>query len=265
MRIVFAWWNTSLSPLGKRQSTIEHKKIAFAVLEDLIVTYGVDCLALGEITIHDIAEFLEQSGVLGYEFFDGTERRGRLQFDTGVLYRSDVLLFHESKILDDGVAGGKLKIGNHIHFRITKSNESLHVIVSHWPSRLWRQQNGAERNVLGVRLRDYVDKFFPANDATRAPKNEIVPKVILLGDYNDEPFDQPLAEQLKATRDRRRVQRNPMLFYNPFWRHLGESKPYINGDVYRGCAGSYFYSSVYPTCWHTFDQIIFSSAFLGGS
>ena len=91
----------------------------------------------------------------------------------------------------------------------------------------------------------------------------IVPHVVLLGDFNDEPFDRSLAEQVLATRDRGRARRGGCLLYNPFWRCLGEREPHVPGTVPRTYAGSYFHRRGASTQWRTFDQIIFSAPFLG--
>ena len=101
-----------------------------------------------------------------------------------------------------------------------------------------------------------------AFDEIRKPYSH-PPKVIFLGDFNDEPFAPALAEHLLATRDRKLVRNCGKYLYNPFWRHLGEREPHIPGKPCRSYAGSCFYSAGKDTHWRTFDQIIFSSAFLG--
>jgi len=59
MRISFAWWNTGLSPLGRRRATPEQLAIAQRVVLYLATNIRVDCLALGEVTSEDVADFLE--------------------------------------------------------------------------------------------------------------------------------------------------------------------------------------------------------------
>jgi len=256
-RITFAWWNTSLSPTGKARANSKEKKVASEVIRYLTRQLCVDCLAIGEITADDVAEILETCNLSDYAFYDGTPKSGRLQFDTGLLYRKANLFLLDATPLIVARGNRSLRLANRVDFLTPGSQKPLHLFVSHWPSRLWCERNGADRHVLGLRLRDAVNAL---HEFYRAQAN-----VILLGDYNDEPFDGSLAEQLLAVRDRRLVRRNPMLLYNPFWRHLGESAPHVPGKPCRSYAGTCFYKSGVETHWRTFDQIIFSSAFLGRS
>ena len=99
-----------------------------------------------------------------------------------------------------------------------------------------------------MRLRDEVDTLISQHDSN--------PLFVLLGDYNDEPFDESLSDLLMATRDFALASRKKYLLYNPFWNHLNSTP---NQDL---PSGSYFYKSGALTQWHTFDQIIFSHAFL---
>ena len=52
------------------------------------------------------------------------------------------------------------------------------------------------------------------------------------------------------------AKKKPHLLYNPFWKYLGARSFDIESS------GSYYYKSGKLTQWHTFDQIIFSRAFL---
>ncbi|HEX7893376.1 MAG TPA: hypothetical protein VF447_04230 [Terriglobales bacterium] len=133
-------------------------------------------------------------------------------------------------------------------------SEPLHVFISHWSSRLNVQQFQPERHVLGVRLRDAVNAIL---------EKESRAKIVLLGDYNDEPFDAPIAEHLMATRDRRLATRRKHLLYNPFWRHMTSCDEGVEPTV--SDRGSYFHKAGSVTQWRTFDQMMFSSAFLGSS
>ena len=90
----------------------------------------------------------------------------------------------------------------------------------------------------------------------------VKPAIILIGDFNDEPFDPSLAHHLLATRDRELARSNTDFFYNPFWRHLGESHFYIPETETTSFGGTCFCRSDPGTHWRTLDQIIFSSSFL---
>lgn len=91
--------------------------------------------------------------------------------------------------------------------------------------------------------------------------------MILLGDYNAELFADSLTIGLSSTRDITRVRKKPLLLYNPFWRHLGEAKIYKQGidTTIKNRCGSDYYKSGSITRWYTFDQMLFSSYFIGNS
>lgn len=148
-----------------------------------------------------------------------------------------------------------LKLANRLDFIFPGSEKLLHIFVAHWPSRLWCPPDSSYRHALGMHLRNLIDDI---NREEGSPAY-----TVLLGDFNDEPYDRSLSEQLLAVRDRSLVRRNPELLYNPFWRHLGDAVPYYPGVEPKGCCGSCCSASSQDTHWRTFDQIIFSSAFLG--
>lgn len=257
MRLSLAWWNTSLSPLGNPRATDEQKAVALEVVRYLTKEVKVDCLALGEIIESDLDYFLTKLDLKDYALFDGAIKEGRLQFDTGAIYRKDSLMLCDTKSFIASRGSHSLKVANRLDFIAIDLDIPLHLFISHWPSRNWCERNSADRHALGMQLRAAVEEL---NEIYGAPAN-----VILLGDYNDEPYDSSLAEQLLAVRDRGLVSKKPELLYNPFWRHLGETHPYIKGTTNNSFSGSCFHKNGLDTQWRTFDQIIFSSAFIGRS
>lgn len=246
--ITFAWWNTSLSPLAKSRATESDQKLALDIIGYMISTSKVDFIALGEVSEGDIDFFRKHSILYGYEIKVGVSSVGRSRFDTCYIFNTNKILVSNLSNIVSNRGGCKLKIAQKLDLVVEGFETPVHVFVSHWPSRLWCSENGADRHFLGLRLRDAIDdliEFYQFN-----------PYIILLGDYNDEPFDKSLSEQVMATRDINLAKKRKHLFYNPFWKHLS-----INYSDY-GSSGSYYYKSGKLTQWHTFDQIIFSHAFL---
>jgi hypothetical protein len=256
-RLSFAWWNTSLSPLGKQRANKEQQTRAVEVISYLIAGLGIDCLALGEVVLEDVNNLMTQAKLDDYQFFNGTLKAGRLQFDTGILYRKNAFSLINDTSLISFRGSHNFKVAHRIDFMVPETDKPFHIFVSHWPSRLWCERHSADRDVLGIRLRDAIEEL---NNSYGG-----IAHAILLGDFNDEPFDRSLSEQLLATRDRRLAHKNPTLLYNPFWRCLGEALPQIPGSSPISYSGSYFHKSGRETQWRTFDQIIFSSTFLGHS
>ncbi|ASF46087.1 endonuclease/exonuclease/phosphatase family protein [Methylovulum psychrotolerans] len=252
--LTFAWWNTSLSPptLRKvRRASDEEKQIAIKVIYCLLLDFAIDFLALGEISKDDVTLLRSLDGLEGYRIESGVSQSGKVIFDTCFIYRPDRLQISTPIDIDYARGGKRMKIAQKIGVQLIDGTW-FYLLVSHWQSRRYCPESDADRHLLGIRLRDAVDDIID--------NSESAPYIILLGDYNDEPFDVPLSRQLMATRDKAWVikQRKKQLLYNPFWRHL--SYPNLQALDY---AGTYYYKKGSTTKWHTFDQIMVSSAFLG--
>jgi hypothetical protein len=127
-------------------------------------------------------------------------------------------------------------------------------LVTQAPSRLWDHERSPKRSILGTRLRDSIEEL--------KKSYEYAPQIIIVGDFNDEPFDESLAGHLRATRDRGLAMRKDSYFYNPFWRHLGQTLPYSPLVDSENPCGTVSYNRDDETRWRTFDQIIVSSSFL---
>jgi hypothetical protein len=251
-----AWWNTSLSPLGRCRADEEDKKMASQIISLMVNDLHVDCLALGEVTTDDLHYIADFCSIKDYQIFDGTLKEGRLLFDTGLMYNKRRLEILDSSNITANYGKQALKIAQRIDFRVSETREQLHIYILHWPSRLWCAEDSAIRDTFGVRLRDSIEDFkkhysFPSS-----------PQIILLGDFNDEPFNKSLAGHLLATRDRTLAKDSDLFFYNPFWRHLGETSPHSRGLRSDSICGTYFHRTGTETKWRTFDQIIVSSSFL---
>jgi len=254
--LLLGWWNTSLSPVGKQRADARSQKIAEAIVKILIDIEGLDCLALGEVTSEDLQNLKKSIDSTHYDVDWGEMRKSRLFFDVGIIYNTQRLYLNDSRLVIDRHGKQALKVARRIDFTIIDTNEPVHVFISHWPSRLWCSEHDAKRDTLGMRLRDAIEGV---KEAYQDPYD---PQIILLGDYNDEPFARSLAEHLPASRDRTLVNLNAHYFYNPFWRLLGESLPHSNNMTSKSFAGTYFHKKGNVTRWLTFDQIMVSSSFL---
>jgi Endonuclease/Exonuclease/phosphatase family len=255
-KLSIAWWNTSLSPSAKLRAcdkqritpgaTDEERQIAIQVILHLLLVEQVDFLVLGEIANEDISAFQQDPNLDDYTIESGISKTGHIAFDTCFIYHPDKIAIDNRCDIDTGKSGKKLKIAQKLILQVAITQQPFYLFVSHWASRLWCQENDADRHLLGMRLRDDVDNILSNNSEL----------IILLGDYNDEPFDDSLARQLGATRDKALVKRKPNLLYNPFWQHL----TYPDADL--NYAGTYYHKNGKETKWRTFDQIIVSSAFI---
>ncbi len=256
MKLTLIWWNTSLAPLSNTPASEIHLNIVCSVLEWFVEQLQADFIALGEIN-DDYFNYLEQNcNISGFQWLNLSSRDKRITFDTCVLVREDKLQILDTQNLIVHRAANSAKIGQKLIVAIADYDKHLHIFLSHWTN--IRDCNEADRQHLGIRLRDEVNAILYTDGST---------PVILLGDYNAEPFADSLTIGLESTRDVVRARKKPLLLYNPFWRHLGEARTYKQGvdTTVKNRCGSYYYKSGSITRWHTFDQMLFSSCFIGGS
>lgn len=123
--------------------------------------------------------------------------------------------------------------------------------VVHLPSKMYSEDSDNEEII-----RELLSNI---NDLREIEKNR---NVVLMGDFNMNPFDPPMidATALQAISSREMVlrrekrnyrKRSREFYYNPMWNFLGDEKRPI---------GSYYYSAVQNRAmyWNTFDQFIVS-------
>jgi hypothetical protein len=116
--------------------------------------------------------------------------------------------------------------------------DSLHIFINHWPSRWGGQEKTAPaRNFVAGILKKSCDSIFAVNKEAN---------IIIMGDFNDNPTDESLAEVLHALMPKQNAPTNAL--YNLML------APYKRGE------GSYYYS--YGKEWNMLDQIIVSGNLL---
>ena len=111
--------------------------------------------------------------------------------------------------------------------------ELIHLIVNHWPSRGADETKRIAAAKVNNKIIDSLRSIY---------KN---PKIITMGDFNDDPFDKSIKKVLGAKKDRKDVGKKDM--YNPFETILVDQG--IGTNAYRDK-------------WQLFDQIIISEGFL---
>lgn len=252
------WWNTSLSPTGRRERSTQADRVtAFGLIDLFIGILSIDVICLGEMSADDVVAMKAECSLSEYSIYEGFSRAGRSNFDVCVLYKTSTLFLIDQQEIISFSSNKTLKVGQRIDFGLADNETLIHIFVSHWPSRLWCDENHIDRHHLGIRLRDAVEKIIDIDELAH---------VIVMGDFNDEPFAKALEGHLKASRDRALVSRNHDFMYNPFWRHMVSNATYsLKSPRTPSYGGSYYYKSGGLTKWHTFDQIIFSSSFIGNS
>ncbi len=120
---------------------------------------------------------------------------------------------------------------------LTGPADTLHLFANHWPSRWGGQAETAPyRNHAASVLRSVIDSLFLVSPAA---------KIVVMGDFNDEPHDESLKRFLGAGFDYDAPE--PGRLYNISW----EIKKQGQG------------SSKYQGIWYLFDQFIVSGGLMG--
>ncbi len=165
---------------------------------------------------------------------------------------------------------------------VKATGQRLLVLVNHWPS---RSQGKFETEPLRIataeRCGRVVDEHLRFNRAdfmalpdTAATRQAIIDRwnrnILLMGDFNDEPFDRSILDSLQATKDMDRMEEDVKIaasknkpssdgylgrkahLFNCMWPHLG-----------RADEGSYYFAGSTNT-FSVLDQIIVSRGLLLG-
>jgi exonuclease III len=262
MELKIAWWNTGMSPPTTKKSAQNKRgdEGFLIVLRHLLVEDEVDLLGLCEVGPSEISAI----GV----FLDGLEgghlKVCSLYSSKGNSINDFCVIFDERKLsyIDHQYVNRKdeakvfYKAGVKVVFSVC--GESIfNVYLSHWQSRRSVPEK-PHRAGLGNALRISINTVFEASGDNS--------HIILMGDFNDDPYEESMTNHLKATRDKSFVLENKRVLYNPFWREMGALIPYVHTDQqlwsypYGTC---YYKKNIEMTYWKTFDQILFSSSFFG--
>lgn len=250
------WWNTGCSPNAKQNRATPQEFLVLYKAIDYIFNCGAHLLILCEFSENDVAKTQEQFAgrqpSLGFYALNRGE--GRSKFDAAILYRTDAIEISSELNLIFKRNGSDLRIGQQFVVSKIGTREPFHVIASHWSSRLWLDEYNPMRNELAGKLRDKVDQIL---------EDDADANLVLIGDYNDEPFNSPIAQTLLATRSFTLAQQRPSLLYNPFWRHLSCYEHRIHRTP-RSSSGTYFHKTGKVTQWRTFDHMMISGALASG-
>jgi len=119
----------------------------------------------------------------------------------------------------------------------TKSGDTLHIFVNHWPSRMGGQAaSDPKRRYAASVVRNKVDSLF---------NTDINPKIIIMGDLNDYPDNESLTQVLKAKPEYENIQSEEL--YNLAF--------YLQNSKNKG-------THKHEAHWGVLDQIIISGALL---
>lgn len=169
--------------------------------------------------------------------FDSPEARG---VDVAFFYRPDVFKIegqHPVRTVIPSLPGFKTR--DILTMWGTIENEPFFFMVAHWPSRLGgKEASEFKRIAVGQQMRSIADSVLKANPAT---------KVVMMGDFNDDPTDKSIAKGLGAKFKQKDLQ--PGDLYNPY------------ADMLKAGYGTLAYGDA----WNIFDNIVVSENLAKGS
>jgi hypothetical protein len=246
------WWNTSLSPpvSSLRGVSSDQKKSSIASLIKYFMELEYEFICLGEVSYTDLQYFDKEivPQQLGYYCAKGVDQVGRLYFDTCIYYRKlHKLIRHDSSDVSNFFmrSGSRsFKYGQKYKFDLS-TKEKMIFYLSHWPSQI----NNVDLQIASVaeRLRTDIENELP-----------LIEHIVLIGDYNVEPYDKAIVHHLQSSREKQVVLKKPNVLYNPCWKFLTVSQ---TSDPRYG-EGTYYYSNGNFHHWYAIDQIMFSKVFL---
>lgn len=170
-----------------------------------------------------------------YVHYDSKDSRG---IDVALLFNPKYFSVDTSSALQVKIeSNGKYYYSRDVLWVKGKLNgETIHIYVNHWPSRL----NGEEatdpaRWKAALVCRNHIDGIL---------QKEPNAKIIVMGDFNDEPFNYSITNVLKTTSNPQKIK--PTELFNPWFDIIKKG----NGTL------------AYQDNWALFDQIMLSSSWL---
>ncbi len=166
-----------------------------------------------------------------------TEGQDVRNIDVGLLYDKTVFKLQQVQhISATNPESAKNKTRDILYAHLKYWNESVHVFVVHWPSRIGgREETEPKRLYAAQQLRKKVDSI---------QKTQPNAKIMIMGDFNDTPENKSIAEILKAKEKAEAADE----FNNPFM------------PIYKSGEGTYYFQE----SWNLLDMILTSKAFVGG-
>lgn len=202
---------------------------------------GCQIIGLSEVENRQVVQDLIDTSPLkerNYDIvhYDSPDRRG---IDVGLIYQPEFyqVFNHKSYRLtvpekDDFYTRDQLLVSGLL------DSDTVHVIVSHWPSR-----SGGEKRSMPLRMaaaelgRHIIDSLLTENPRAR---------ILYMGDLNDDPTNPSVRRVLKSTGVKEKAKNG--VFFNPM------------EDLFNKGIGSL----AWRDNWNLFDQILLSPAFIDG-
>jgi len=253
-----AWWNTALSPAARSASSKANAETYMTICEHikkLINELSCDLIAICEVSTGDVAYINTylNTHFSNVKVLDLTCDLGRTRFDIAVIYNDEKIHLNHRHYLSKILTGNTVKAAQLVEIVNLDDNKTIQLFLCHWASRLNGDGENKRKAAASIVYSSAQELMNENND------------VIVMGDFNDNPYDESILTNLNASRCHDAVRKYPNeYFYNPFWRSVVSDKKYnhlADNESFR--SGSHKYKQFLGTIWHSYDQIMFSGSFLG--
>ncbi|MFY7671120.1 endonuclease/exonuclease/phosphatase family protein [Tenacibaculum sp. MEBiC06402] len=201
---------------------------------------GPAIIGVSEIENKQVLEDLVNSDRLkkmryGIIHFDSPDKRG---IDVALLYQQRYFKPVHYEAVNPNIFSENRKVYTRDILRVSGylDDELVHVIVNHWPSRRGGEAKSSPlREKAAYKVTQIIEKI------KEEDKNA---KIMIMGDFNDDPMNKSFKEVLKTKADKEDVQKGDI--YNPYERMFEKG---LNTTAYRDNLS-------------LFDQILFTSPLL---
>ncbi len=201
---------------------------------------GVTILGISEIENRYVLEQLVKTDALkdrNYKIvhFDSPDYRG---IDNGLIYQDKFFKVISSKAyrldipeIDNFATRDQILVTGIL------DNDTIHIIVNHWPSRRGGEKRSQPRRIEAAKLSKHItDSIFSVQPNAN---------IIIMGDLNDNPSDKSIKKYLQVKGKKEELSNNDL--YNPYETLFKKG----------------FGTNAYRDVWSLFDQIIVSSSLVG--
>ncbi|HOV83678.1 MAG TPA: endonuclease/exonuclease/phosphatase family protein [Paludibacteraceae bacterium] len=229
-------WNSM-----KYYSKLEHLSYTISQIGLDVTPVGAIIVGVSEVENRGVLEDLVKQPTLvnrSYEIVhhDSPDRRG---IDVALLYNPRYFIVTNSKSYRLYTQDTTFRTRDQLMVSGYLFDEKIHVIVNHWPSRSGGElASRPKRNAAAALTRSIVDSLYRVD-----PKA----KIIIMGDLNDDPFNESCAKILGAKKNPKDVKDGDL--YNTLWKTFDKG------------IGSLAYNDQ----WNLFDQLIISAPLLHAS
>ncbi len=180
--------------------------------------------------LQDLLKFIPNGQNMGIVHRDSPDERG---IDVGLLYDKNAVKILDSEFFTVNLTNDKTR--EILYTKAKLAQDELHIFVNHWSSRREGKEISEPKRMKAAQMvRNKIDKLF-----AKDPES----KIIIMGDFNDEPTNKSITQGLKAQKPTGRFDDGQLYNLSQVWQQNGE--------------GSYYYDG-----WNALDQIIVSGELL---